>query len=659
MRARIRMTSLVAAATVALACTALFAAGTPAVAAQPIPQVAYAEPSGGQSGYAADSLIRVVGVDGSADHSVSTDEPAAEPAWNPSGTLLAFTALLPGGGTSVHVIDPSTGAERAVTPAGWRTPLWSPDGSQLAVISGTGAEANLGVVSAAGGDPTVVIAWDDHGGDDAIAGKPAWSPDGSELAAVLAEYSDGVATGAELVVLGADRPGYAAIAEEPGAPQPASRPVFWAPDGNVAFDLDVSTTVKYDHRAEAGFGEVNPNGYGWRWIADGIADIGGYSPDGTTLLAALDGAIVTATEPADVRTLHTPPAGAADGRPTYTPDGSGIVFCETAAAGSDLWAMNSDGSGVRRLTSTGRGCDPSIASKAPRLAGPSRDDTAASVSRATYSGASSVVIARDDLYPDALAAAPLAAKVGGPLLLTPPTSLSASVRGEIGRLGARTAYIIGDTTAVSEQVDTDLRAAGITTIERIGGASRYDTAALIAEQVGGSQVYVVRGDNWPDAASVSALAAFQRRPLLLTPQDFLPAADADALTQLDAIQATIVGGTAAVSSGVETQLNHTGVATTRLAGADRWGTSAAVATAEVTAGMTSSAWLADGLNWPDAVGAGPAAAVQRGALLLVAPTTLDASPESRDWLAAHPMPFVVAVGGPDVVSPADVAGALR
>jgi hypothetical protein len=75
--------------------------------------------------------------------------------------------------------------------------------------------------------------------------------------------------------------------------------------------------------------------------------------------------------------------------------------------------------------------------------------------------------------------------------------------------------------------------------------------------------------------------------------------------------------------------------------------------------MTSSAWLADGLNWPDAVGAGPAAAVQRGALLLVAPTTLDASPESRDWLAAHPMPFVVAVGGPDVVSPADVAGALR
>ena len=169
MRARIRMTSLAAAATVALACTALFAAGTPAVAAQPIPQVAYAEPSGGQSGYAADSLIRVVGVDGSADHSVSTDEPAAEPAWNPSGTLLAFTALLPGGGTSVHVIDPSTGAERAVTPAGWRTPLWSPDGSQLAVISGTGAEANLGVVSAAGGDPTVVIAWDDHGGDDAIA----------------------------------------------------------------------------------------------------------------------------------------------------------------------------------------------------------------------------------------------------------------------------------------------------------------------------------------------------------------------------------------------------------------------------------------------------------------------------------------------------------
>ncbi len=68
-------------------------------------------------------------------------------------------------------------------------------------------------------------------------------------------------------------------------------------------------------------------------------------------------------------------------------------------------------------------------------------------------------------------------------------------------------------------------------------------------------------------------------------------------------------------------------------------------------------WLASGLNWPDAVSAGPAAAASKGVLLLVAPTTLAASPASRAWLAAHPSSVVVAVGGPDVVSAQDVADA--
>lgn len=649
MHAWVRTGSLAAIFTVAVSFTDVGGTTSSALATAPVAGIAYSEPVSA-SGYAADSLIRVVGVDGNADHAVATDEPAAEPAWNPVGTLLAFTALLPGGATAVHVIDPATGAEHAITPAGWRTPVWSPDGSQLAVESGSGAQANLGVVSAEGGDPTVLIAWNDHGGDDAVTGEPAWSPDGSRLAAVLTEYAGGVATDAYLAVLGADRPGYSISALEYGRPLATSRQVVWAADGDIVFDLNAG--------GPHDLGQINPNGYGWESIAHGDADLGGYSPDGTTLLAALGGAIVSFTRGAAKQVLHTPATGAVDSHPVYTATGAQIVFCETTSSGSDLWAMATDGSGVRRLTASGRACDLTAASLNPRLAGPNRDDTAASISRASYTSAPSVVIARDDLYPDALAAAPLAAKVAGPLLLTPPSALPTSVRAEVTRLGARTAYIIGDTTAVSEQVDADLRASGITTVVRIGGPTRYDTAALIAQQVGGTQVYVVRGDNWPDAASASALAAFQHRALLLTTQDFFPTADYKVLLQTHATQATIVGGEAAVSSGVEKQVTDEGFATTRLAGADRWGTSAAVASAEVVAGMTSSNWLADGLNWPDAVAAGPAAAVERGALLLVAPTGLDGSPETRDWLRAHNAPLVVAVGGPDVVSPADVAAAL-
>jgi len=74
--------------------------------------------------------------------------------------------------------------------------------------------------------------------------------------------------------------------------------------------------------------------------------------------------------------------------------------------------------------------------------------------------------------------------------------------------------------------------------------------------------------------------------------------------------------------------------------------------------MTGAPWLADGANWPDALAAGPAAAAVRGNLLLVDPHTLSASPETHTWLIAHPPSTVVALGGPDVVSPADSAHAL-
>jgi len=267
------------------------------------------------------------------------------------------------------------------------------------------------------------------------------------------------------------------------------------------------------------------------------------------------------------------------------------------------------------------------------------------------------VIARADLYPDALAAAPLAGKFGGPVLLSAPGGATPPLLAEIRRLGATTAYLIGDTTALSAKVEADVAAAGVTTIVRIGGTTRYDTAALIAERVGGTSVYVVRGDDWTDAAAVSALAAFQHRPVLLTSSGTLAPVVAEAVIALHATSATIIGGIAAVSTSAELGLNLVGVTTTRLSGADRWATSAAVASSAVAAGMTGPPWLASGLNWPDAVGAGPAAAASKGVLLLVAPTTLAASPASQTWLAAHPSNVIVAVGGPDVVSVQDVVGA--
>jgi putative cell wall-binding protein/Tol biopolymer transport system component len=621
-------------------------------------QIAYAKPATVPSGFANDSLLGIVGVDGSSNHGVATQEAAGEPAWNPTGTLLAFSAVAPDGGRSVHIIDPTTGVERAVTPIGWHTPVWSPDGTSLAVVSDRFISEDLGVVSAAGGSPKVVISHSQGGADAAVTGRPAWSPDGSKLAAVLTPYSEGDQGGSLLATVNANGSGYHLLTTDSATLVPTSyEQVAWSPDGSrLIYDWDNGGEAN----TEAVF-SINADGNGGGPLTDGFADIGGFSADGTAVVLAIDGSVdVFSMTTGATTALHHPPAGSVDSRPIFAPTSGQVVFCETDHAGaSNLWSVRSDGSSATQLTTSGLACDPSVASHAVRYAGATRVETAISASRATYASAQAIVVARDDVYADALAAGPLAAKVGGPLLLTPPTATASALQAEVTRLRATTAYVVGDTTAVSTAAENGLRAAGITTVHRIGGATRYDTAALIAEQIGGTQVYVVRGDNWPDAASVSALAAFQQRPILLTPQDSLAPAALAALKVLNASNAVIVGGTAAVSTAAELQLTNAHVVTSRLAGSDRWATSAAVATAALSAGMTGNTWLANGLNWPDAIGAGPAVAVQKGVLVLVAPTTLDSSPPTRDWIAAHPSQTIVAVGGPDVVSAVDVAAAVH
>jgi putative cell wall-binding protein len=266
-----------------------------------------------------------------------------------------------------------------------------------------------------------------------------------------------------------------------------------------------------------------------------------------------------------------------------------------------------------------------------------------------------VVIARSDLYPDALAAAPLAAKVGGPLLLSPPSGLTPSLKAEVTRLGATTAYLVGDTTALSAQVAADLHGTGVTTIIRIGGPTRYDTAALIAHRVGGTRAFVARGDDWPDAASAAQLAARLAEPVLLTPKDSLDPAVSETFADLRITSATIVGGPAAVTASVETAITHDGVNTTRFAGADRYATSVAVAQQIPGQGADAGVTLVSGRNWPDAIAAGPSTTHP---LVLVDPTNLANSPATKAWLMSRSTSIVVAVGGPDVVSPAVATGAL-
>ena len=292
-----------------------------------------------------------------------------------------------------------------------------------------------------------------------------------------------------------------------------------------------------------------------------------------------------------------------------------------------------------------------------RIAGKDRVTTAVALSAQTTERADTVVIARADVYADALAAAPLAAKHRTSILLTGSSHLAAAAAQEVARLGATEAIIVGGTSAVGQDVTDGLRRAGVGRVRRIAGVNRFDTARLIALEVGGRSVVLAEGANrdpargWPDAVAASSMAAAIGQPILLVESTRLPVETARALAELGATDVTVVGGTAAVSEAVLAALRP--LRTTRIAGADRFATSVLVAEAARQRGATlASAWVATGRDWPDALSAGPVVAASKAVLVLVDGTDARRSAATADWFAqqAGSLEELVVVGGFSSVS---------
>jgi putative cell wall-binding protein len=193
-----------------------------------------------------------------------------------------------------------------------------------------------------------------------------------------------------------------------------------------------------------------------------------------------------------------------------------------------------------------------------RISGASRYATAAAISAATYSpGVEEVLIATGLNFPDALAGAAVAGKLGDPLLLVTSTAIPTATATELTRLKPHRITILGGTGAVSSSVSGALAAYTDGGIFRVAGSSRYDTAGLIAETWFSPQptlALVATGLNFPDALAGAALAGRLASPILLVAPTSIPGPASDALDYLAPPEIDVLGGTGAVSSGVATQL---------------------------------------------------------------------------------------------------------
>jgi putative cell wall-binding protein len=282
-----------------------------------------------------------------------------------------------------------------------------------------------------------------------------------------------------------------------------------------------------------------------------------------------------------------------------------------------------------------------------RLSGASDADNAVLVSRRRAAGsAAGVVVARTDVFADGLAGAPLAAVNQGSVLLTPPGDVPGNVVDEAARVlrPGGTVFLLGGPNAISPAVDTAFGQRGLRT-ERLAGADRYATAVAVAGRVsdrpGG--VFLVSGEQFPDAVVAGAAAASRGEPILLVQPGALPAATAAYLGAHSGASRTVVGGPAAVVQGVFQAAG----ATLRVAGVDRYETAAAVANRFFP--TANRVVVSSGGKFTDALAASPEAARLGAAVVLVSPAPTNATysyvgGQNARWSEA------LVVGGPDAVT---------
>lgn len=589
-------------------------------------------------------------------------------------------------------------------------PQWSPDGSwiaynQIRPLPGGGSVGSVALIPRDGGDPQVV---------DEDAGQPAWSPDGRHLAWVSVNPEGGtdiaiadVDTTSSSVVLTNRR-----TLPVPHPAQGISSPTF-SPDGQslvfangsdhlhqvtlysmstegqglTQLSHGVSILTEDWYRFEfsprgtkllfwgatyEGDGNmtrqaflVNPDGTDQQPVAptdDSITEVT-WSPSGEAL------ALISGTTEIGIRLI------ALDGEElgwltrgdfdffqglTFSPDGS-RVYSVVSPTGARPWAPNLyafplNGEDPQRLTTDQSVFPWSVQAIDPggvlRQFGDGAVATAAASVSEKVDTADTLVLSAVDDYASSLAAAPLAAQLEAPLLVTRRDRLSPLVLETADRLGVSNVVLVGP---LSPEVEASLRAAGLS-VNRVGDVSSpHHVGAAIAAQLTERDAFVVpvdttRPDAWELPLATAGPAALQRRPMLYSTRSTLTPATRAAIRSLAISTVTVVGGDRAVGPRLLRQLEDLGVTLRRVRSADHYGISARLASRALAAGASGEhPIIASGASWTSSAAAPALAALLAEVPLLVDDRDLADSRPTATWMSDHGR----------TVSTADLLGGVR
>lgn len=271
--------------------------------------------------------------------------------------------------------------------------------------------------------------------------------------------------------------------------------------------------------------------------------------------------------------------------------------------------------------------------------------------------ATSVVLARDDVFADSLAGDALAGK-SGPVLYTTGGS-SAGLRpetlAEIKRVlgapqacGAPQVLIVGGTSAVSSTAESTLGGLGYCVV-RVSGTDRVATSIAIASYLlqhgdTAQQILLSRDDDWADAAAGGAYSAATGAPILVTASTSLDPRVARLLASAHPGQIVLLGGVAALASTVQSSAASF-APVMRVSGAARDSTATAIAQQLWGPLHPSGAILVPGFapnGWAYAL-AGAVDGASEGAVELYAQSSGLTSADSQ-YLTSTPVNFAITDG---------------
>ena len=194
--------------------------------------------------------------------------------------------------------------------------------------------------------------------------------------------------------------------------------------------------------------------------------------------------------------------------------------------------------------------------KVDRLSGSDRYKTSAQIAAKLIDDKTTTLeIASGENYADALSLNNAAEKDKAPILLVRVNAIDKSVEDVIKSSKASLINIAGGEISVSENTKANIKKISNATVNRMGGADRYETSILLAKYSGAKEVVVVAsGENFADALVAAPFSAKQNGAILLTNEEKLGQKAEQFIKDTKFNKSYVIGGEKSVSEDVINQL---------------------------------------------------------------------------------------------------------